>query len=52
MNPVVPAGASAAALRPVPRTGGAAGPWRGLRALFAPAPAPRLLTTAQLINQQ
>ena len=52
MNPVVPAGASAAALRPVPRTGGAAGPWRGLRALFSPSPAPRLLTTAQLINQQ
>lgn len=52
MNPVALAGASAAASRPVPRTSGGAGPWRGLRALFAPAPAPRLLTTAQLINQQ
>ena len=52
MSPVTSAGALASVRPPVPRNSAQAGAWRGLRALFAPSTAPRLLTTAQLINQQ
>ncbi|WP_159911575.1 patatin-like phospholipase family protein [Pantoea sp. 18069] len=52
MNALARASALPAPGGPLPARGVVAGAWRGLRSLFAPSPAPRVLTTAQLINQQ